>query len=123
MCFYDDPDEGHKPKRISLTIKLFYILVASVAGVLTSSDFFPSSCTLEVSDVVPETPPWVDDVVRGKVMGSSKVITRHPEGNMNVYAKFHGNPSSSWGISLKTTNKNLCEPGGTGGKVRGQLSH
>ncbi len=40
------PGEGHKLKRSNTTN----------VGVLTSSDFFPSPCTLEVSEVVPEIP-------------------------------------------------------------------
>ncbi len=42
MCSY----EGHKPKRTYLTIKLFYLLQVSL---------FPSPCTLEVGEGVPET--------------------------------------------------------------------
>ncbi len=38
----------------------------------------------------------------------TKVITVHPEVNINVWTTFHGNPSKScWDISLKTTNVNL----------------
>lgn len=46
-----------------------------------------------------------DDDARGKVRG---VVTPHPEGNINVWTKFH--------IHLK----HICKPhGGARGKVRG----
>ncbi len=32
------------------------LYTTSVAGVFTASDFFPSPCTLEVGEVVPEIP-------------------------------------------------------------------
>ncbi len=38
----------------------------------------------------------------------TKGITVHPDGGMNVWTKFHDNPSNScWDISLKTTNVHL----------------
>ncbi len=41
-------------------------------------------------------------------LGENLVITIHPVGNMNVWTKFHGNPSNSCGeILLKTTKINL----------------
>ena len=52
--FYDDADEGRKPKHVGLLINLFY--TTNVAGAVTVLDFFPSSKHLEsIGEVVSET--------------------------------------------------------------------
>lgn len=62
---------------------------------------------------------WTNEnfgLIMTKSSGITKVITIHPEGNMNVWSKFH-NPSIRYqDFSLKTQNK--CEPhGGAKGSV------
>lgn len=47
----------------------------------------------------------------------TRLITTHPEGHMNVWTRFQGNPSNTfWDISLKI---HKCQSaGGAGGKVK-----
>lgn len=42
-----------------------------------------------------------------KLKETTKVITIHHKGEINVCTKFPGNPSDCWDILLKTTNVNL----------------
>lgn len=54
------------------------------------------------------------------MMALDKKIAIHPEGNMNIYTKCHGNQSNSCrDVLLKTTN--VSPRGGAGWIVRGSL--
>ncbi len=54
FMFYDDPGKDHKVYIVDNKVVLY---TKSVAGVLTSSDIFPSSpCLLEESEIEPEIP-------------------------------------------------------------------
>ena len=52
---YTDPDEGHKPKRVGLTVEAV-VYNKSLVGVLSFSDLFLSPWTLDVGEVVQEIP-------------------------------------------------------------------
>ncbi len=53
-------------------------------------------------------PKRSDMIVLHEKSGGTKMITSYPERGMNVWTKFHGNPSNSRrDISLKITNVNL----------------
>ena len=58
MCFMMTLLKGQKPKHVGLTIKLFFILQVLL-------EFWPlqtSLCSLEVGEVVPETPTLLKKV-------------------------------------------------------------
>lgn len=47
------------------------------------------------------------DLMMEKDRRNTKITAIHPEGDTNVWIKFHSSPSSRWDLSLRTSNVNF----------------
>lgn len=57
LCCLHQSHARRPQAKLPLSDNSVVLNTTSVAGVVTSSDFFPSPCTLEVGQAVPEIPP------------------------------------------------------------------